>query len=59
MVQNELTLIKGHEGFADSPIFGYKEDYSQYVPRGHYTLLATPGTLMRHSLPFIRRRLQE
>jgi len=32
MVQNELTLIKAHEGFSDSPIFGYKEDYSQYVP---------------------------
>jgi hypothetical protein len=33
----EIDLIKAHEGFADSPIFGRKEDYSQYVPRGHYT----------------------
>jgi len=37
LVQAELSLIKAHEGFSDSPIFGYKEDYSQYVPRGHYT----------------------
>jgi len=36
-VEKELTLIEGHEGFAVSPLFGYKEDYSQYVPRGHYT----------------------
>ena len=33
----ELTLITAHEGFDFSPIFGYVEDYSQYVPRGHYT----------------------
>lgn len=33
----ELKLIEGHAGFAKSPIFGYEEDYSQYVPRGHYT----------------------
>lgn len=37
MACQELTLITAHEGFAFSPIFGYKEDYSQYVPRGHYT----------------------
>jgi hypothetical protein len=37
LVQAELSLIEAHQGFADSPIFGYKEDYSQYVPRGHYT----------------------
>lgn len=37
MVQSELSLIQGHQGFAESPIFGYDEDYSQYVPRGHYT----------------------
>ncbi|AKB32447.1 dTDP-D-glucose 4,6-dehydratase [Methanosarcina siciliae HI350] len=33
----ELALIEAHEGFALSPIFLYEEDYSQYVPRGHYT----------------------
>jgi hypothetical protein len=36
-VNAELDLIAAHQGFAESPIFGYKEDYSQYVPRGHYT----------------------
>ncbi|WP_406658098.1 DUF3160 domain-containing protein [Methanolobus sp. ZRKC2] len=36
-VEAELALIESHEGFALSPIFSYKEDYSQYVPRGHYT----------------------
>jgi alpha/beta hydrolase family protein len=29
----------------------------RWLARGHYTLLATPGALMRHSLPFIRERL--
>jgi len=33
----ELQLISEHRGFRESPIFGYKEDYSQYIPRGHYT----------------------
>jgi len=36
-VTAELDLIAGHDGPARSPIFGYDEDYSQYVPRGHYT----------------------
>ncbi len=36
-VNSEISLIDAHKGFAVSPIFGYKEDYSQYVPRGHYT----------------------
>ncbi|MDD3246938.1 MAG: DUF3160 domain-containing protein [Methanosarcina sp.] len=36
-VEAELALIEAHEGFATSPIFKYEEDYSQYVPRGHYT----------------------
>ncbi len=36
-VNAELDLIAAHQGFAKSPIFGYREDYSQYVPRGHYT----------------------
>jgi len=36
-VEKELKLIEGHKGFSNSPIFIYKEDYSQYVPRGHYT----------------------
>jgi len=36
-VEKELELIEKHRGFSNSPIFIYKEDYSQYVPRGHYT----------------------
>lgn len=48
-VQQELALIDAHRGFDFSPIFNayrpcpendpacYWEDYSQYVPRGHYT----------------------
>ncbi len=36
-VEKELGLIEKHEGFSESPIFIYNEDYSQYVPRGHYT----------------------
>ncbi len=36
-VEKELALIDKHEGFSESAIFKYNEDYSQYVPRGHYT----------------------
>ena len=36
-VSEEMALIDNHSGFNKSPIFHYKEDYSQYVPRGHYT----------------------
>jgi hypothetical protein len=37
LVSAELELIEAHAGGFSSPIFEYKEDYSQYVPRGHYT----------------------
>ncbi len=37
LVNAECTLMKNHEGISRSPIFGIDEDYSQYVPRGHYT----------------------
>jgi hypothetical protein len=37
LVAAELTLIEAHQGFAGSPVFGFVEDYSQYIPRGHYT----------------------
>jgi hypothetical protein len=43
LVAPELELIGAHAGFGSSPVLGvdpgepYKEDYSQYVPRGHYT----------------------
>ncbi|MDP2896492.1 MAG: DUF3160 domain-containing protein [bacterium] len=36
-VQSELGKIEAHSGFLESDVFIYKEDYSQYVPRGHYT----------------------
>ncbi|HUU60759.1 MAG TPA: DUF3160 domain-containing protein [Phycisphaerae bacterium] len=36
-VRAELNHIAEHRGPAESPLFGYREDYSQYVPRGHYT----------------------
>jgi hypothetical protein len=41
-VTQELALIEAHEGFATSSIIpGYEEDYSQYVPRGHYSVNET------------------
>lgn len=33
----ELRLIESHASISRSPIFGYREDYTQYIPRGHYT----------------------
>lgn len=36
-VNAELALIADHGGYFESPLFIYQEDYSQYVPRGHYT----------------------
>ena len=38
-MQAELALIKAHQGIATSAAIlpGVREDYSQYVPRGHYT----------------------
>src|SRR5919199_6966254 len=35
-VAAELALLRAHQGFAPSPLFGYVMDYSQFVPRGHY-----------------------
>lgn len=40
LVNAELKLIDAHSGLSASPIFADSkmiEDYSQYVPRGHYT----------------------
>jgi len=36
-VASEIDKINAHYGLAPSDIFIYEEDYSQYVPRGHYT----------------------
>ncbi len=35
-VNGELAKIEAHQGVGQSDIFLYAEDYSQYVPRGHY-----------------------
>lgn len=37
LIEQEIKLIEKREGFRRSPIFGYHEDYSQFIPRGHYT----------------------
>jgi len=52
LVQQELDLIAAHQGFEFSPIFNsttieYKEDYSQYIPRGHYTRNDTLSTYFK------------
>jgi hypothetical protein len=37
-VKKELALIHAHRGIEESAVFGgVMEDYSQYIPRGHYT----------------------
>lgn len=37
-VKAELAQIEAHEGVRESQILkGYREDYSQYLPRGHYS----------------------
>ena len=41
LVDAEIALIEAADGMLPSPIFpGYEngEDYTQYIPRGHYTL---------------------
>jgi hypothetical protein len=41
LVSQELALIESASGILPSPIFPYLddgEDYTQYIPRGHYTL---------------------
>ena len=37
LVKAELALIAAHPDFRASPTVGFKVDYSQFVPRGHYT----------------------
>ncbi len=36
-VSAELALIERAEGMAASPLMGYRVDYTQFKPRGHYT----------------------
>lgn len=37
LAKDEYDKIINHEGFAQSSIFTFDLDYSQYIPRGHYT----------------------
>ena len=37
MAQKEYEKINNHLGFENSSIFPYELDYSQFIPRGHYT----------------------
>jgi hypothetical protein len=37
IVSSELDKIEAHRGMEESDIFKYTDDYSQYIPRGHYT----------------------
>lgn len=37
LIRIELDLIERHEGMKVGAIFPYEVDYSQFVPRGHYT----------------------
>ncbi len=36
-LKKEVKLIEEGRGIIKSPVFGIKEDYSQYKPRSHYT----------------------
>jgi len=61
MVHSELALIGKHSGFSESTIFPYKIDYSQFIPRGHYTRSADLkkffGAMMWYGLvPFSLRK---
>ncbi|MBI4616017.1 MAG: DUF3160 domain-containing protein, partial [Planctomycetes bacterium] len=35
-VEKDLASARAHEGFEESALFDYREDFSQYKPRGHY-----------------------
>jgi hypothetical protein len=35
-MEKELEMIRAAADTAGSPLFGYREDYTQYKPRGHY-----------------------
>ncbi len=37
LLAEEIGLVMGAGGPAESALFGYTEDYTQYNPRGHYT----------------------
>lgn len=41
LIKTEMDLINRHEGYAIGAIFPYEVDYSQFIPRGHYTRTET------------------
>ena len=56
----EMDLIAKHDGFKQGAIFPYRFDYSQFIPRGHYTRTQTLrryfGAMMWYGLvPFATR----
>ncbi|MBT3864452.1 DUF3160 domain-containing protein [Candidatus Peregrinibacteria bacterium] len=58
-VLEELDMIAAHEGIQNSGIFGtpddlYPEDYSQYIPRGHYTRSEKLGRYFKSMMWFGR-----
>lgn len=64
LVSAELALIDAHSGPAVSPIWDRSElvdkpmeDYSQYVPRGHYTISEELGLYFKAMMWYGRRTL--
>ena len=53
-VDQVLALIEAHEGFSDQWFMGYYEDFSQYVPRGHYTRTELLGRYFKTMMWFGR-----
>ncbi|MEQ1822131.1 MAG: DUF3160 domain-containing protein [Fimbriimonadaceae bacterium] len=37
IVDQELSLIRAHSGYRRGAVFPHEIDYSQFIPRGHYT----------------------
>jgi hypothetical protein len=47
LVESEYQLVMNHAGRDTSLIFGYEEDYTQYIVRGHYTSNDTLASFFR------------
>jgi len=41
LYEREMALVRAHAGIAFSTLLGAKRDYSQFIPRGHYTRTET------------------
>lgn len=55
-VDNEVELIEEHRGEHKSFVFEHKEDYSQYIPRGHYNDTELMRRYFRSMMYFQRMR---